>query len=423
MRLPHISSRVLVLATAVFVATLGLVEHAAADEPARQTLRAPFTCDTEWSGATRSGHGLNNWNLDINRTSRTFSDPQHDLGQPLLAQASGTIVWIGRHVSAGTYVEIDYGDITVRYVHLVDDSVPIELDIDSPVVEGQLFGLLGGTGNATHAHLHLEYFDSRDFDDARAYLLPSTNQIQIAMDGELIDPGVAFTSTNCDGEPAPTTTTTEPPHPFGDVDTVSFAYNDITLLFDLAVTTGTSETTYSPDHDVTREQMAAFLGRMWRILAPAEPEPLGGAGQPEPPTSLPYEMFPFDDVDPDSFAYDDIALIFELGITTGTGETTYSPADVVTREQMAAFLARMWDLLNPEDPSAETLELQSFPAPDPYPFDDVDASSFAYGTIAQIAQLGITTGTSETTYSPSDDVTREQMAAFLARLYRLATPA
>jgi hypothetical protein len=424
MRLPHTFIRVLVLSAVGFAASIGLIEQAAAEEPELQALRAPFTCNTEWSGATRSGHGLNNWNLDINRTSRTFSNPQHDLGQPLLAQGSGTIVWIGRHVSAGTYVEIDYGEITVRYIHLVDDSVPDGLDIESDVAEGQLFGLLGDTGNATHAHLHLEYFDSRDYDDARAYLLPATNQIQIAIDGEPIDPGEAFTSTNCDGDPPPATTTTptEPSYPFGDVDTDSFAYEDIALLFDLAVTTGMSETTYAPGHDVTREQMAAFLGRMWRILAPAEPEPQGGAGQPEPPTSLPYETFPFDDVDRDSFAYDDIALIFELGITTGTGATTYSPADVVTREQMAAFLARMWDLLNPEDPPAETLELQSFPTPDPYPFDDIDPSSFAYGAIAQISQLGITTGTSEMTYSPTDDVTREQMAAFLARLYRLTSP-
>ena len=114
-----------------------------------------------------------------------------------------------------------------------------------------------------------------------------------------------------------------------------------------------------------------------------------------------------------------VSLIFSD--TTGTGATTYSPADVVTREQMAAFLARMWDLLNPEDPPAESLELQSFPTPDPYPFDDIDPSSFAYGAIAQISQLGITTGTSEMTYSPTDDVTREQMAAFLARLYRAIT--
>jgi hypothetical protein len=33
----------------------------------------------------------------------------------------------------------------------------------------------------------------------------------------------------------------------------------------------------------------------------------------------------------------------------------------------------------------------------------------------------VTTGTSATTFSPGDVVTREQMAAFLARLYRAVT--
>lgn len=52
------------------------------------------------------------------------------------------------------------------------------------------------------------------------------------------------------------------------------------------------------------------------------------------------------------------------------------------------------------------------------PFVDV-AGSFAEGDIACIFGLGITTGTSATTFSPGDSVTREQMAAFLARTIRL----
>jgi len=416
MSLPQTSTRLLACLALVAASSVALAEHALAEDPPLQTLRAPFTCETEWSGSTRSGHGLNDWNLDINRTSRTYSDPQHDLGQPLLAQASGTIVWIGWHVSAGTYVEIDYGDITVRYIHLVDGSVPEGMVIGSELAEGELFGLLGDTGNATHAHLHLEYFDSRDYDDARAWLLPDSNQIQIAMDGEPIDPGEAFVSTNCDGDPPPTTTTTEPPHPFLDVDPSSFAYEDIGLLYDLAITHGTDVDRYSPDAQVDREQMAAFLARLWRILAPETTEPVG--------------EYPFTDVAPGSFAYADIHLIFSLGITTGTGQDTYSPADTVDREQMAAFLNRLHerlaDLLEPDIAELPATD----PPPDPedplppveYPFADVDPASFAYDDIASIYALGITTGTSESTYSPADDVDREQMAAFLARVYRLFHP-
>ena len=115
---------------------------------------------------------------------------------------------------------------------------------------------------------------------------------------------------------------------------------------------------------------------------------------------------PFTDVSASSFAADSVACIFNLGITTGTTATTYSPSDLVTREQMAAFLARLWDAVG------EPCDLWSVP------FADVAVDSFAAPGVSCIAQLGITTGTSETTYSPSDLVTREQMAAFLARLLR-----
>jgi len=54
-------------------------------------------------------------------------------------------------------------------------------------------------------------------------------------------------------------------------------------------------------------------------------------------------------------------------------------------------------------------------------FTDVSDDSFARYDIGCIGALGITTGTSATTYSPDDTVTREQMASFMARLYRTIT--
>jgi Tol biopolymer transport system component/subtilisin-like proprotein convertase family protein len=121
--------------------------------------------------------------------------------------------------------------------------------------------------------------------------------------------------------PCPTDAT-----PFTDVSATSFAVDDIACIYGLGITTGTSPTTYSPDGLVTREQMAAFLARLWREL-----------GQ-----TCPTDATPFTDVSATSFAIDDIACIYGLGITTGTSPTTYSPDGLVTREQMAAFLARLW---------------------------------------------------------------------------------
>ena len=52
------------------------------------------------------------------------------------------------------------------------------------------------------------------------------------------------------------------------------------------------------------------------------------------------------------------------------------------------------------------------------PFGDIGPSSYAYGAVACLYELGVTNGTSPSTYSPNEYVTREQMAAFLARFYR-----
>jgi len=171
----------------------------------------------------------------------------------------------------------------------------------------------------------------------------------------------------------------------------SFAADDIACISHLGVTTGTSETTYDPVDAVSREQMAAFIARLWRTLSLETP---GG-------------LNPFEDIS-ESFAADDIGFIFNLGITTGISETMYWPRGVVTREQMAAFLARAWRNLGGYCDVAPT------------PFTDT-AGRFAAVDIACIYNLGITTGTSSSTYSLTQVVTRQQAAALLARLWQAAT--
>ena len=99
------------------------------------------------------------------------------------------------------------------------------------------------------------------------------------------------------------------------------------------------------------------------------------------------------------------------GITLGTTATTYSPLDSVSRWQMALFLTRMASV------AGATLGDGSDQG-----FTDISGESAEIQTaINQIKQLGITVGTTATTYSPADYVTREQMALFISRLLKKAT--
>lgn len=167
------------------------------------SMPAPFACNTEWQGTTYSGHGAHNWNLDLNRSG---DDEGTDLGEPILAQADGVVVWFkasGYNNRAGTYIEIDYGEVTARYLHLVEGSIPEPLaEVGALVERGDVIGLLGATGRASGPHLHLEYWDSADFDDTSRYELPRANQLPVVFDGQemIAEPGhpsPIAVSTNC----------------------------------------------------------------------------------------------------------------------------------------------------------------------------------------------------------------------------------
>ena len=162
-----------------------------------------------------------------------------------------------------------------------------------------------------------------------------------------------------------------------DDDNNSVHQANINLIALLGITKGTGDGTFSPDDSVTRGQMAAFIRRA---------------------LNLPASATDFFNDDNGSIFEGDINAIAAAGITVGTGEGTYSPNDLVTRGQMAAFLQRAFNI-----PSSAVDA-----------FGDDDGSVFE-GNINAIAAAGITVGTGGGNYSPNDPVTRAQMATFLAR--------
>ena len=125
------------------------------------------------------------------------------------------------------------------------------------------------------------------------------------------------------------------------------------------------------------------------------------------------EMSGYTDVPSGHSNTGDIDCIAYYGITQGTSATTYSPLMAVTREHMALFLTRL----------AARVDIEMASDPD-NPFTDTsDLSAKSQTAIAQLADLGITQGTSATTFSPGDNVRRDHMALFISRLMNLMNPA
>lgn len=105
-----------------------------------------------------------------------------------------------------------------------------------------------------------------------------------------------------------------------------------------------------------------------------------------------------------------IEALVELGITKGTSDTAFSPAQIVSRGQMALFLTRRLKVHGVTLPTATDQG-----------FDDLTGlSAETQDAIAQLAMLDVTTGTNGTTYSPGDSVNRWQMALFMTRVLTAA---
>jgi hypothetical protein len=182
---------------------------------------------------------------------------------------------------------------------------------------------------------------------------------------------------------------------FFDVSQDSVFYEFIGKLSAAGITIGCNPdgTLYCPTQAVTREQMGAFIIRA-----------LGEFNPPSPPLQR------FSDVPSSNVFYPFINEMALRAITVGCDPqgTMYCPGQVVTREQMAAFIIRALGEFNPPFPAQQR-------------FGDVFSGSVFYGFIDQMAIRGITVGCNPagTLYCPGDGVTREQMAAFIVRAFGL----
>jgi hypothetical protein len=163
----------------------------------------------------------------------------------------------------------------------------------------------------------------------------------------------------------------------------------IFLLNRFAITVGCRETplAYCPGETTTQAQMAAFLIRA-----------LMGENFAYPAT--PY----FSDMPASNSLFRYVQKMRELGIHNGCSATQYCPNALVTRGQMATFIAR-------------ALFGETFQFPSIQRFSDIPASNSLFKYVQKIWDLGVTQGCTATNYCPDDLVTREQMAAFLSRAF------
>ena len=172
---------------------------------------------------------------------------------------------------------------------------------------------------------------------------------------------------------------------FHDVSRFDYFYDAVKWAAENGIASGTGRYTFSPDAVCTRAQTVTFL---WRA-----------AGSPMPR----YRTCAFTDVDSRDYYYNAVLWAVEQGITTGLTATTFGPDVTVSRGQVATFLYR----------AASASKPNTF-----NPFTDVKTTAYNYDAILWAYDNRITTGTSDTTFSPDAYCTRAQIVTFLYRYYQ-----
>lgn len=174
----------------------------------------------------------------------------------------------------------------------------------------------------------------------------------------------------------------DPSTGFTDVKNDAYYADAVKWAVDRGITNGQTTTLFGAEASCTRAQIVTFL---WRA-----------AGSPVPQTT----KNPFTDLSEDAYYYQAVLWAMEQGITVGTTETTFDPDQTCTRGEAVTFLHR-----NSGEPVAAGN----------HGFQDVNGSDYYDNAVQWAREKNITSGTTETTFSPSAHCTRGQIVTFLYR--------
>ena len=178
-----------------------------------------------------------------------------------------------------------------------------------------------------------------------------------------------------------------PAAPYNDVST-SIHRANIACISWYTITVGSTEAAYAPDASVTRAQMASFIARLGIEAGVIE--------------SLDASVPDAFDDDNDNVHEAAINALAAADLVAGTGRNEFSPGSRVSREQMATFIANLHKAAvgNVTQPTKD--------------FFTDDNSSIHEDNINLLASLKVIRGVGDNKYAPRRNVSREQMATFIA---------
>lgn len=182
---------------------------------------------------------------------------------------------------------------------------------------------------------------------------------------------------------------------FQDVRPGDWCYDAVRWAFEAGLMNGTSADAFSPDAPTTRGQIVAILYRLEGSPASEEPGFILVGGESA-----------FSDVTPGAYYAAAVSWASESGIVNGYGDGTFRPNNLITREQLAAFLYR-YASRKGRDLSGRA-DLGVFA-------DAGQIASYAAEPLGWAVAAGLVNGVTADTLSPGGNASRAQAAVILSR--------
>lgn len=164
---------------------------------------------------------------------------------------------------------------------------------------------------------------------------------------------------------------------------------EIEFLANRHVIQGNTSETFEENISITRAQFAAIVSRALGLQATGEN--------------------PFDDIKGKWYEIE-IQALYQTGITKGSTASTFDPEKAITRQQAAAFMARILEYLNADVKPGGEIN-----------FMDANKISSEYlPYIKLLNSLDIMTGMQDGSFDPTSSITRGQTAKILKRTLNIA---
>jgi len=196
-------------------------------------------------------------------------------------------------------------------------------------------------------------------------------------------------------------------NPYADVTEDMWSYQYITELNRMGILPDSDA--FEPETLETRGNLVQYLYNMDQTLFEKESRNREKARTAESPPAG------FLDVELDTPLWEAVNWAYQNGIVYGTSEITFSPKDPLTREQVCTFLTRFAAL--------ENIRLIKVAEPEQFK-DSLDVSEYARSPVTVCQMAGIVKGYEDGYLYPQSNITKQECAACLYRVYNAsqATP-